>query len=159
MVVIYVPLNPESKYLANKQRSYVDDLVKEGWKNLGVVKLKDYFGTEIEVVALKNDLGNDFGNGLGNLGVTMDILDYVRVKIIDSNICGILDSDIIETFLRKHPMMKNSILKIDKRKDNEGFVKMIIIQDGMLLNKEKTHTLLWSIFPSNEFGISVKGME
>ncbi len=48
MVVIYVPLK--------KQRSYVEDLVKDGWENLDKVKLKDHFGTEIEVMVLKKDI-------------------------------------------------------------------------------------------------------
>ena len=55
MVVVYVPINPENKYLARKQRLYVDKLVREGWKRLNNVVMKDVLGTDIEVTVLKND--------------------------------------------------------------------------------------------------------
>lgn len=55
MVVAYVPINPENKYLDEKQKLYVDKLIGEGWNGLGNVELKDVFGTEIKVVVLKND--------------------------------------------------------------------------------------------------------
>ena len=55
MVVEYVPINPENKYLTRKQRLYVDKLIIEGWKRLGNIVVKDTMGTEIEVAVLKND--------------------------------------------------------------------------------------------------------
>lgn len=55
MVVVYVPINPDSKYLTKKQRLYTDKLIKAGWKKLNNVMVKDALGTEIEVIVLKND--------------------------------------------------------------------------------------------------------
>ena len=55
MVVVYIPINPENKYLEEKQKLYVDKLIGEGWDKLGNVELKDVFGTEIKVTVLRND--------------------------------------------------------------------------------------------------------
>lgn len=55
MVVVYVPIDPENRYLARKQRLYVDKLIREGWKRLNTTVMKDVFGLEIDVNVLKND--------------------------------------------------------------------------------------------------------
>lgn len=57
MTMIYVPISQKNKLLQEHQRRYISKLVGDGWKHEGVVKMKDIFGTEIEVVVL---VGNGF---------------------------------------------------------------------------------------------------
>jgi len=52
MTIIYVPTNQKNKLVQEHQRRYISKLVGDGWKHEGLVKLKDIFGAEIEVVIL-----------------------------------------------------------------------------------------------------------
>lgn len=63
MVKIYVPINAENKPVREEQQRHVSKLVGEGWKHMGMAKLKDFFGTVVEVVVLERDV-DGFGEYL-----------------------------------------------------------------------------------------------
>ena len=52
MTMIYVPISQKNKLLQEHQQRYVSKLVGEGWIREGVAKIRDSFGTEVEVVIL-----------------------------------------------------------------------------------------------------------
>lgn len=55
MVIVYVPIDPDNKFLLEQQKKLLDGMLKKGWKNLGHTKLKDFLGVEVKVAILFSD--------------------------------------------------------------------------------------------------------
>lgn len=55
MIIVYVPISQKNKSLLENQRYHISKLIGDGWQHKGVVKLKDVFGTDLEVVVLMKE--------------------------------------------------------------------------------------------------------
>lgn len=81
---------------------------------------------------------------------------YVKVSIIDKDLTGRLDPELILGILKGHPRLQGSKIDIDDKKDRQGFNKVRITIKGEYLSVNKVDSLLWNIFPSTQFKVSVK---
>lgn len=84
---------------------------------------------------------------------------YVKISIIDKDITGRLDPELILGILKGHSRLKGSNIDIDYEKDRQGFNKIRITLNGECLSVGEVDTLLWHIFPSTQFKVSVKDID